>query len=415
MHQPYRLKKQNNFNNSGNSPEDAFDAVRPLMHLAGVTRVANITGLDRLGIPVYNAIRPNLKDFSVHHGKGLTPAASKISALMEAFERCCAAAFRPPSSMLSYRELASCHKTIPFERIALSKSSLFNEHLPVPWIFGWDIVHQEEVAVPLAQVVLLDVTKPFSVDFSHGALNGFFQRGSNGLAADTTLLGAIFHALLEVIERDAITCSALQAQTAGSPYPLRRVRLDTIPYPVVRDLLGKIREADVLPLLFDCTVDTGVPTFNCYLMDLKYPHAMEVHGMGSSLDPGVAMVRAVTEAAQARAVFKSGCRDTSFREDYVTASLENKTARMDRLSKTDGEVDASSFHDRSTGSLEGDIWVCVERLKAVGIDQVVVLDIGPGHVNLSVVKVIVPGLEGYLNGWFTPGERGRRALGGDVS
>jgi YcaO-like protein with predicted kinase domain len=45
-----------------------------------------VTGLDRIGIPVALATRPNSRSVAVSQGKGLTLAAAKVSALMEAIE-----------------------------------------------------------------------------------------------------------------------------------------------------------------------------------------------------------------------------------------------------------------------------------------------------------------------------------------
>ena len=52
----------------------------------GITRVANITGLDNIGIPVYVSVRPNSKSLSVSQGKGVSDDLAKISAMMESIE-----------------------------------------------------------------------------------------------------------------------------------------------------------------------------------------------------------------------------------------------------------------------------------------------------------------------------------------
>src|SRR3954469_14776054 len=52
----------------------------------GITRVGNVTGLDRLGIPVYMAMRPNSRSLSVSQGKGLSHDAAWVSAVMESLE-----------------------------------------------------------------------------------------------------------------------------------------------------------------------------------------------------------------------------------------------------------------------------------------------------------------------------------------
>ena len=52
----------------------------------GITRIANVTGLDRTGIPVVMVVRPNARSVAVSQGKGLTLAAAKASGVMEAAE-----------------------------------------------------------------------------------------------------------------------------------------------------------------------------------------------------------------------------------------------------------------------------------------------------------------------------------------
>ena len=61
---------------------------RVLAHkdVLGITRVANLTGLDRTGIPVVMVCRPNARSSAVFNGKGIDIAAAKASALMEAAE-----------------------------------------------------------------------------------------------------------------------------------------------------------------------------------------------------------------------------------------------------------------------------------------------------------------------------------------
>ena len=50
---------------------------------AGVTRVSDVTAFAVPGIPVFQATRPDARSLSVSQGKGLTPAAAIIGALLE--------------------------------------------------------------------------------------------------------------------------------------------------------------------------------------------------------------------------------------------------------------------------------------------------------------------------------------------
>ena len=51
--------------------------------------MADITDLDRIGIPVFSSIRPmaDRGAISVYNGKGATPTEARVSAMMEGLER----------------------------------------------------------------------------------------------------------------------------------------------------------------------------------------------------------------------------------------------------------------------------------------------------------------------------------------
>src|SRR6202020_1763686 len=68
------------------SPETTLARVRPLRPVMGITRIANITGLDCIGIPVTMVCRPNARSLAVSQGKGLDLTAAKVSGVMESIE-----------------------------------------------------------------------------------------------------------------------------------------------------------------------------------------------------------------------------------------------------------------------------------------------------------------------------------------
>ena len=86
-------------------PDVTIKWLQPKVTKIGITRVANITGLDCVGIFVVTSIRPNAKHLSVSQGKGLTLELAKISAIMESFEGYHAE--NPPDTLMqgSYQEL----------------------------------------------------------------------------------------------------------------------------------------------------------------------------------------------------------------------------------------------------------------------------------------------------------------------
>src|SRR5437016_3701638 len=68
--------------------EMTLQAAADYAAVRGITRVTDITQLDRIGIPVCVSVRPGAAKGSlcVHAGKGLTPGEARASALMEAVE-----------------------------------------------------------------------------------------------------------------------------------------------------------------------------------------------------------------------------------------------------------------------------------------------------------------------------------------
>ena len=51
-----------------------------MMPRFGITRLANITGLDDIGLPVCMAVRPLSKGLSVSQGKGTDDVSAAVSA-----------------------------------------------------------------------------------------------------------------------------------------------------------------------------------------------------------------------------------------------------------------------------------------------------------------------------------------------
>ena len=61
------------------SPVETLEKFLPLRREMGITRLANVTGLDVLGIPVYMACRPLSRSIAVSQGKGMTSEEAKVS------------------------------------------------------------------------------------------------------------------------------------------------------------------------------------------------------------------------------------------------------------------------------------------------------------------------------------------------
>ena len=403
----YRTKKLDVHTPHVKTPEDTFETIQPYLKNIGVTRLSDITGLGRTGIPVFNAIKPHASVPCMTHGKGFTKNAALISAAMEAIERHHCFAVTHHVIEQSYHELQTHYPVIPLEHLALAKHSLFHPDSVEAWVLGWDILNQEEVPVPFGYV---NMGYPPSFTGLHS-----FQVTSNGFSCGMDFLEALSQALLELIERDAIACANMAAKASGLPFPLeRRVMLASITSEKIRALIDRLEAIDTLPLLFDCSIDTRVPTYNCYLYDNTFPQRGLAHGMGSSLDPEEAMIRAITEAVLARTVFYSGVREMNDRNAYALFKTNGPefSTFMKTLEAEPGTLDASTLTSEATPSFEDDMLLCIEKLKQVGVNQIIVFDLTEPEFAGAVVKVVIPGLEGYLTPQYQPGTRARAYLGG---
>jgi ribosomal protein S12 methylthiotransferase accessory factor len=381
------------------SPAETLDRIRPHFRSFGLTRISNITGLDWIGIPVTLAIRPNGRTLSTSSGKGFLLEAAMTSGAMEAIELYHAEEADLPTFQSAYEQLPPSR--IPIDKFPLNKYNLFTPWWPFRWTMGWDILNQEDVPVPWWMVHM-------GPDPLRGRDLHTFQVTSNGLASGNDLLEAINAALFEVIERDAVTCHRLAWNQLKKSPPV--VELSTIESELVRELMDRLAKAGVGLVLFDCTVDTGVPVYMAYVYDLRVRQLGVYRGYGAHLDPEVAMIRAITEAVQGRVIYIAGSRDDVFRHNYLRLKHPNDSLLIPAMEALTPTVDARARLSEATPTFEGDTQAALLKLKDAGLRQVIVVDLSVPGLPIRVVKVIVPGLEGYMFDFYEPGERAKAFL-----
>lgn len=371
------------------SPGVTYAKIQPYFRSVGLTRLSNITHLDRIGIPVTQGIRPNSYSLATSSGKGLTLEAALVSAAMESIEMYCAETASLNHFELPYAELINRYPHIPIADLPLRGYSVFHVDKPELWCLGWDLFREQEVAVPLHSVIF-----DYRLEYGNWSnLLSFETISTNGLASGNHLLEAVTSGLFELVERDAITCCT-EAQLRAA-YQKPKVRLETIENPIVQGLLGQFYTASLVPFLFDCTVDTDIPVYEALCFDPSDEPIWTCHGCGAHLDPEVAMIRALTEAAQTRAVAISGTRDDCFASYYTTFCLRDSNREIARLEAYPATVDARDRRPEATSNFEGDIAAILAKLQHIGRQQAIVINLTPPGWDISVVRVLVPGLEGF--------------------
>ena len=107
----------------------------------GITRLGNITGLDRIGIPVAMAVRPNSRSVSVSQGKGLDLPQAMASALMEACEGFHAEEIAP-TRRLSYRAITAGESVVDPATLCAGGRP-FDPNDAISWVEGHDLLRRE--------------------------------------------------------------------------------------------------------------------------------------------------------------------------------------------------------------------------------------------------------------------------------
>jgi len=373
--------------------DETLARIEPVVPEAGITRVADITSLDRIGIPVFSCIRPTAEEgaVTVYNGKGATVEESRISAIMEGIERY--------SSEVHNRriERGLFHEMFGRGRIVDPRDLIIPQHANTDQILSWteayDIANDEAVLVP-AEAVFHPLPPHYQA---------LFRTNTNGLASGNTIEEAIFHGLCEVIERDAWSLVEASRDTGSV--------VDKIDDPLINSMQEKFASAHVDVLIRDITSDIGIPTMAAVADDvqLKDPLLLTM-GMGTHTSARIAVMRALTEVAQSRLTQIHGAR-----EDTAVAQLRkrlgyDRTKRMNAYwFKENGTRDFSTIASCDSDDFLTDIRCMIDALARKGLDRVIVADLTRREIGIPVVRVIVPGLEAFAMDGDRMGERAKYA------
>lgn len=375
------------------SPRETLSRVEPLLAGFGITRVARHTGLDDIGIPVWCAYAPNSRSIVIAQGKGLTDIDAKVSTIMEALER--AVAGEPAVDLVhgtSSRLQAMGCKTDTLNCLtALHKPDLRPDE-ETEWVAGIDILTGEEVYVPF-EAVVLDRTR-----------DARYWMSSDGLASGNNAEEAIFHGVLERIERDAHVLWQVGAEAdryAGcvDPRGFQDVALD--------GLIDKIETSGLALRLFDITSDIAIPCFTAMLgpgdavlgsRDLhgnRDIRLVEVTGgTGAHPSPVRAAIRAVTEAVQSRLTYISGARDDISHATFsrsLPPLMRQAFAAVAAPPAAAIGLDAVARHGQQ--DLARLLQHVLDQLRGRRIASVIAVRLSDDTLPFSVVKIVIPELE----------------------
>jgi ribosomal protein S12 methylthiotransferase accessory factor len=337
-----------------------------------VTRLAQLTGLDRIGFPVWQAVRPEGRAQSVHQGKGPTDLDAKIGALGEALESHCA------ERVVADGPRAAWHDLPPDERCP-EPSDCYAGDLPRPdpgvidWCKAADLRSGRAIYLPHL-FVSLDFTLP---------TDSAIERCSAGLAIGTCEREAVETALLEVIERDAV---GEWRRMPAAAKARQRVDRKSIPFSWFSAWAARIRAAGAQLRVFACRAIEGSHVSIVYLSGMEAFGGSQRLFMGSAAhgNPEVALFKALAEAVQSRLTFIAAARDDVLPSHYAKTP---PGTLLGGAGLGEPRLDFQKLEPLSTAPRD-----IAERLTALGYGTAAVKRLDQKGSVIPVVKAFVPGL-----------------------
>lgn len=351
------------------SPEETMARVGPLMAGLGITRVADVTRLDDIGIPVFQAVRPKSRNLSVSQGKGVTRELAMVSAVMESVEG--RAAEEVPVAVPRARQAdLPIRLGYPLACLARARYAEAAAAAELDWAAAVSLVTGGPTLVPAA-AVSLDWTR------RERWRPRMFDSNSNGLASGNSWSEAVLHGCYELVERDAVFGGGRG----------RQIALDSVTAPETARMIEQILSAGNRLTLRFYPHKTGLPAFSARITNEILPH--DFAGFGCHLDTDIALSRAITEAAQSRLTEIAGSRDDIRARDYFRSRPVSAKSFAD-------DPELFSMDDIGTRSASDDLAEDLGTVVSLVSSNyqwdplAVDLALGPG---VHVVKVIQPGVQ----------------------
>lgn len=368
------------------SAEATCEHATRLMGRFGISRVTDITRLDKLGLPVHASVRPRGQGLRVHAGKGLREAESRAGALMEALEFAAADPRRNaggrPMSVAALQ--AGWGGAFRFVDLAPRRGVPVDGTLTLPVLDCEDLIRNLPTALP-TELLFVSDDKPASPPV--------FGSNTNGVASGNSLDEATLHGLLEVLERDALSLEQARRNS-------RRVHDDSLPAHFI-EMSNAWRRRGVRLVVRQVPSDTGLPCFKAWLVEPESSDINLCSGSGLHLDREIALTRAVCEAAQSRLSTLHGGRDdiVDFYEKYTQIDPARRREREARLvAAVDDTTGAIAFSDveqiatagKSLPELLADL---LERLRSVGLGSVLRYRFAADLDGMHALRIVVPRCE----------------------
>jgi len=228
-----------------------------------------------------------------------------------------------------------------------------------------------------------------------------FGSSTNGLASGNSVLEASIQALLELIERDIWSFELVRSSS-------RLVDPASLP-DNVREIVERSEQHGLRLKVRTVPNDYGLPFFAAFVFDLKNPSRRTFNGgWACDVSRDIALVRAVTEAAQSRVAFIHGARKVPASQVADSTSDEAKLVRQHMQGVSDSRQKTSLTDVRDLefmGTLEEQLDLVISRLRRVVQEPIYRAVLTHADLPLQVVRLVVPLLESFKESRVRVGRR----------
>lgn len=372
--------KKNSFHSK--DPEETYNLAHKNLRFLGngaFYGLQEIGHFDTMGLPVFKVLCANgLNEW----GKGLTAEQCKASAIMERVERI--------SSISSIRNdasiVTSAFNSLKEEAVSRKKFGLMNLHYVIygedsiddremDWVTAESLISKKSFLVP-AQWVFLRHRNRFA-DYLC----------STGLASGNSIEEAVMQAICEVIERHV-----LHKMYFNRP-KVRQINLGTIEHPTLKSLIHNLKGKGFEVIANDFSDGWKIASVSALAFNPKESIIFgENVKVGTSTDPEVALIRAITEVAQGRAVSLYRNRYGTSSKGFFGAASKDSLEKYKWLTEDSNMISIKDVQNISKDNFREEIEESVNDIRQKGYD-VLAYDLTHPKLGIPVVRVMIPGLQ----------------------
>ncbi|PLR89832.1 TOMM precursor leader peptide-binding protein [Bacillus sp. T33-2] len=339
-------------------------------------------------------------------GRTHSYSVSESTAILEGLERYCGLSPRGKRTVVhdSYRNVkdqalnpkkVGVHAKEQYEQPGFPFKP-FNPDQSINWVWGYSFLQERPILVP-----------ELLAYYSLGCGQGFVYETSNGCALGGSLEEAIFHGILEVVERDSFLMT-WYAQLTLPPLGVNSANDQELQL-----MVDRIREVGGYDLyMFNSTMENGIPSILTLAKNRKQKGLNIICAAGAHLDPVRAVKSAVHELAAMMMTLdeKFEANEQEYVRMFHDSSLVKKMddhGMLYGLRQSEERLQFLLSNNRPMQTFENefklktrhtdltdDLKDILEKFRRLNLDVIVVNQTTPETIRngLHCVKVLIPGM-----------------------